>query len=229
MLNIKKEENKLFHRSDIDHASVIERLVEEGSPRKTFLMLILVSCVIATLGLLNNSVSVVIGAMLVAPLLWPIMSFAMGLILLDWKLIRLSGLSIIASVIVALITAIPITFQYVPLGSETEILKQTDFTFMFPVALASGFAAAFALVDEKLREAIPGIAISVALIPPLVSIGIGLGGTDWSLVSRAANAFLVNLFGIIGMSMIVFLLFGFRKKKKVAEVAVEKEEKVLTE
>lgn len=228
MMNIRKEENKLFNKSQVDHNQVIQRLVAEGSPRKTFLMLILVSCLIATLGLLNESVSVVIGAMLVAPLLWPVLSFAMGVVILDWRLIRLSGLSIIASVFVALVTAIPITFQYVPLGSETEILKQTDFTFMFPVALASGFAAAFALVDERLREAIPGIAISVALIPPLVSIGIGLGGTDWDLVIRAVNAFLINLFGIIGMSMVVFLLFGFRSKKKAVEVAVQKEEKVLT-
>ncbi len=231
VLGTKKSEapqtNKLFDQRAVDHAAVIDKIVQESSPRKTFLLLIIVSSVMAAIGLLNDSAAIVIGAMLVAPLLWPILGISMGLLLRDFKMIWLSTLSIIFSIILALGTAILITFQYIPLGASNEIMNQTTVNFMIPVAIASGIAAAFAVSYEHIKEAVTGVAISVALIPPLVTIGIGLGGTDWSLVTRASNVFVINLFGIIITSLIIFALLGFGSQRRAAENAVKKEEKVL--
>ncbi|MBU4453175.1 DUF389 domain-containing protein, partial [Patescibacteria group bacterium] len=114
-----------------------------------------------------------------------------------------------------------------PLGASREILQVTTVGFMFPVAIAAGAAAAFAVCYESVKEIVTGIAISVALLPPLVTIGIGLGATDWNLMELAIKLFGINLAGIIGVSMIIFALLRFRDHKRALEVDVKKEEKIL--
>lgn len=217
----------LFNIQEVNHQAAIEKLVIESSPRRTFLTMILIASVIATLGLLNDSAAVVIGAMLVAPLLWPVVGISMGILVGDLNMIKLSLISVILSFIIAIVTAMVITFGYVPLGASNEILQQTNFGFMVPVAIASGAAVAFALSYETIKEAVSGIAVSVALIPPLVTIGIGLGGTDWQLMRSAAELFAINLVGIILTSILVFYMLGFRHYTRTVKVAVKKEEKAL--
>ncbi|MFH1712482.1 MAG: TIGR00341 family protein [Patescibacteria group bacterium] len=221
------EKNKFFNVQEVNHTGVIKKLVEESSPRKSFLLMIFISSVIATLGLLNDSGAVVIGAMLVAPLLWPILGVSMGVLVWDWKMIKLSLFSILLAIIIAVVTAIIITFFYVPLGASSEILRQTNFGFMFPVAIAAGAAAAFAICYDSLKEAVSGIAISVALLPPLVTIGIGLGGSDWKLMRSALELFGINLAGVILTAFIIFAALDFSRYTRAVETAVKKEEKIL--
>ncbi|MDP2631475.1 MAG: DUF389 domain-containing protein [Candidatus Uhrbacteria bacterium] len=222
-----REVNQLFNPQIVNHKDVIDKLVIESSPRRTFLTMILISSVLATLGLLNDSSSIVIGAMLVSPLLWSVLGISMGMIVGDFRMVKLASVSILFSVFVAVITAIAITFFYIPLGASTEILRQTNFGFMIPVAIAAGAAAAFAMSYETIKEAVTGVAISVALLPPLVTIGIGLGGTDWSLMRDATELFFINLFGIILTAFVIFWLLGFRRHHHELRSAVDKEEKVL--
>lgn len=226
-LNMSSEKNRLFDPTVVNHSEVINKLVTESSPRKTFLMMIFISSIIATLGLLNNSSAVVIGAMLVAPLLWPVLGVSMAILVWDWRMLKLSLLSIVLSFVIAVATAIVITSFYVPLGASNEILLQTNFSFMIPVSIAAGAAAAFAICYESVKEAVTGIAISVALLPPLVTIGIGLGGTDWSLMQHASELFLINLAGVILTAFLVFAALGFHRYSHTVENAVKKEEKVL--
>ncbi|PIQ67759.1 hypothetical protein CO173_02360 [Candidatus Uhrbacteria bacterium CG_4_9_14_3_um_filter_41_35] len=221
------EKNKLFNPQDVNHSEVINKVVRESSPRQTLMALVFFSSVIATLGLLNGSPSVVIGAMLVSPLLWPILGVSMGALVMDFKMLKLSLISIFVSVMIAVTTAVLITFFYVPLGSSKIILEATNFTFMFPVAIAAGAAAAFALSYEHIKEAVTGVAISEALLPPLVSIGIGLGSTDWSLMMDAIQLFLINLFGIITIALFIFAMLGFGRYRKTVASYVKKEEKIL--
>lgn len=223
----KKEKNKLFDPQVVDHADVLSKLVVESSPRRIFLLLIFISSVIATLGLLNDSAAVVIGAMLVAPLLWPILGLSMGTLLFDLRMMRMSFISIFFSITISVATAMIITFFYIPLGASHEIFQVTNVGFMFPVALCAGAAAAFAISYESVKEIVTGIAISVALLPPLVTIGIGLGGTDWQLMETAIRLFGINLAGILVISFLIFTLLGFRRHRKFLDTQVKKEEKVL--
>lgn len=219
----------LINAKSVNHERTIEKLVTEASPRRTFMLMIIISSVIAALGLLNESTSVVIGAMLVAPLLWPILGIGMGIVVGDLNMIRLSLMSIIIAVGISIVTAMLITFQYIPLGTDNLFLQQSDFGFMIPVAIASGIAAALAISFEEIGESIPGIAVSVALIPPLVTVGIGLGGTDWGIMRSSLELFSLNLVGIILASMLVFYLLGFRKYARTLRTAIKKEEKALKE
>ncbi len=222
-----QEKNILFDPSVVDHRAVITKLVSESSPRKVFLMLIIISSIIATLGLLNDSLAIVIGAMLVAPLLWPILGISLGLLVRDWHMIKLSAISIFLALVLAIATAMLITFFYIPLGAANEIFNYNNLNFMLPVSVAAGAAAAFALCYDSVKETVTGVAITVALLPPVVSIGIGLGSTDWELMTDAIKIFSINLLGIIGTAFFIFLALGFHKFQKTTETAVEKEEKIL--
>lgn len=221
------EKNRLFNQSEVKHAAVISKLVMESSPRRIFLTMITLSSIIAALGLLNNSATIVIGAMLVAPLLWPILGISMGLLVRDWRMIKLSLISILFASMLAVVTAIIITLFYVPLGASQGLLLHSEFGFMLPVAIAAGAAASFAISYESVKEVVPGVAISVALLPPVVSIGIGLGSMDWDLMQRSLQLFLINLVGIIVTAYLIFLFLGFNNYKKNVENAARKEEKIL--
>ena len=98
---------------------------------------------------------------------------------------------------------------------------------MLPVAIAAGAAAAFAISYEGVKEAVTGIAISVALLPPLVAIGIGFGGTNWELMKRSLGIFSLSFLGILITTFTIFLLLGFYRYSSVAKTASKKEEKVL--
>lgn len=221
------QKNKLFSQSSVDHKLVIERLVMESSPRKTYILLISLSSIIATLGLLNDSTEVIIGAMLVAPILWPILGIGMGLIVRDWHMIRHAFGSIMIAIIITLATAIAITLLSPPLGAAKEIIRLSNYSFMLPVAICSGIAASFSISFKELRETITGVAISVSLLPPLAAVGIGLGSVNWELLYHSLNLFLLNIFAIIFSSFAVFALLGFRSHEHDLIRALNKEEKIL--
>src|SRR5690606_5938578 len=92
------------------------------------------------------------------------------------------------------------------------------------VAVIAGFAAAFAMTKPHLNDTLPGVAIAVALVPPLASAGIGLSILDLEMFSGAILLFLVNVIGIMFSSMVVFAMFNFSLKKQVASRAVEADE-----
>ncbi len=221
------EKNRLFNVQEVNHVEVIDGLVTASSPRKTFLMLIFLSSIIATLGLLQENAFVVIGAMLVAPILSPVLAIGMGILVRDMRMIFLSLIGLIFSMVIAVVTATAVTFSALPIGTGNAYLQQTEMGFMVPVAIAAGAAAVFAICYETVREAVAGVAISVALLPPLVMIGIGLGASDWGLLKRSLQLFSLNAFSIILIAIIVFAFLGFGRFKRSAEQSVKKEQKVL--
>jgi len=95
----------------------------------------------------------------------------------------------------------------------------------FGIAIIAGFAAAFSLVKPQLNENLPGVAISVALIPPLAVIGIGVAQIDWVIINNALFLFLVNTLGIVFTGMVTFSLMNFYIKRKVAQQTVQQEDK----
>jgi len=97
------------------------------------------------------------------------------------------------------------------------------------VAAIAGFAAAFAMTKPHLNETLPGVAISVALVPPLASAGVALSVFEWGVFSNALMLFVVNVIGILFSAMIVFALLRFSVKKTVAVEIIKEEEKIIEE
>jgi uncharacterized hydrophobic protein (TIGR00271 family) len=186
-----------------------------------FWTLLVLSEVIATLGILADSTAVVIGAMLVAPLMTPIMG-ASAAIVNGWVTrVATSFLTIIGGVAVAIGVAW-ITSQWaphlVPIATNTQITSRVSPTMLdLMVAVAAGAAGAYTLVDRRVSNSIAGVAIAVALIPPLGVVGVTLQSGYYDDAKGAFLLFLTNLVSIILAASVVFLLSGFAPIRKFRE------------
>jgi uncharacterized hydrophobic protein (TIGR00271 family) len=188
-----------------------EAMSESARPGVNYFVLITLSCIIASLGLLLDSAAVVIGAMLVAPLMSPILAFSLGMVLGDVRLIRLSVEAVFKGVALAVIIAI-FAGIFSPFKEPTnEIMARTQPTLLdLVVALASGMAGAYALARKEVSAALPGVAIAAALMPPLGAVGLGLALGKPQVAGGAFLLFLTNLASISLAGVLVFILVGVR-------------------
>jgi uncharacterized hydrophobic protein (TIGR00271 family) len=202
----------LFPRLSVEEQLEVREAMSNGArPGTNYFVLIVLSCIIATLGLLLNSGAVVIGAMLVAPLMSPILAFSLGLVLGDVRLIRLSIEAVFKGVALAIIIAVFIGILSPFKELTDEMIARTQPTLLdLAVALASGMAGAYALAHKDVSAALPGVAISAALMPPLGAVGLGLSLGDAQVAGGAFLLFVTNIASISLAGAIVFMLLGIR-------------------
>ena len=196
-------------------------LRESAQPDFEYFVLVVLSSMIATLGLLTNSGAVIIGAMLVAPLMSPIIGLGLGSLIGDEKLLKNAGSAIIRGAIIAVIISILLTWLNASLPFITlhnlpvEVLSRTrPSPIDLLIALAGGLAAAFALAQPSPSAALPGVAIATALMPPLGTVGIGIAMGRWDVAGGALLLFVTNAVTIAFASMLVFWALGFSPGKK---------------
>jgi len=176
----------------------------------SYFVLMFLSTVLATVGLYMNSASVIIGAMLLAPLMAPIISLAMGLLRTDKIMFRKSLIKIFLGIILALLTGAFLAFisPYQPLTSEMQgRLNPTVLDLI--VAVSAGIAGAYTKSYKEILQSLAGVAIAVALVPPLATAGIGIGRLDPIFFSQAFLLFLTNLIGIVLSATFTFRVLGF--------------------
>jgi uncharacterized hydrophobic protein (TIGR00271 family) len=194
-----------------ERLEVNRRIRQSALAGVDFYTLIILASVIAVIGLIQNSAAVIIGAMLVAPLMSPILAMAHSIVLGDGRLLTQASESTVKGVILAIVVAIAVALVVPPQPLSAEILSRTRPNLLdLLVALASGAAAAYALSRKRLAAALPGVAIAAALVPPLAVVGYGLGYGLYRLAGGALLLFVTNLTAIILSAAIVFLLLGFR-------------------
>jgi uncharacterized hydrophobic protein (TIGR00271 family) len=198
----------------LDRAEQIEvyRAMRRGArPDIDFFVLIVLSAVIATFGLLQNSAAVIIGAMLVAPLMSPILAASLGIVEGDVRLLRIALESTLKGVTLALVMAVAMALLIPYSDLTSEIMSRTHPTLLdLIVALASGAAGAYAIGRKDVAAALPGVAIAAALVPPLCVGGIGISLARSEVAGGALLLFITNLISISLAGAIVFLLLGFR-------------------
>ena len=181
-----------------------------------FFLLVVLSCSIATLGLITDSPAVIIGAMLVAPLMSPIIGIGLSSITGDSFLARNSAVALFRGAILAillssLMTLINAKLPFVVLQDlPGEVLARTHPSPIdLVVALAGGLAAAYALTRPNISAALPGVAIATALMPPLCTVGIGIALLNWDVAGGALLLFITNAITIAFAAALVFFLRGF--------------------
>ncbi len=181
-------------------------------PKIDFFMMIALATGIAALGLLLNSPAVIIGAMLVAPLMSAIVGIGLGMVQADGRLLGLSVSAGVRGMSLAIVVGAVMGFLLQSVSEpNSEILARTSPNLLdLGVALISGFAGAYALCRKNLSSSLPGVAIAVALVPPLATAGIGISWLDWQIASGALVLFLTNMVAISAASGFVFFLLGFR-------------------
>lgn len=193
-------------------------LLEESTTDNIYLVLIIGSCIIATLGLLSNSTAVIIGAMIVAPLMLPIRGIAFAALEGNVVLFRKGFIAIIIGTILATALACLIGLLVGLPQFGSEIISRSRPTLLdLGIAVAAGGISGFAKVQPKISGSLAGTAIAVALMPPVCVIGLGLSQGNWSLSFGATLLYLTNLLGITLSCMLAFLLSGctsFKRARK---------------
>ena len=184
-------------------------LLSESTLNINYLVLIVGSCAIATLGLISNSVAVIIGAMIVAPLMLPIRGLAFAALAGNVVFFRKSVTALVTGTLVAVVLAWSIGFLLRVPEFGSEVLSRSEPTLIdLGIAIAAGAISGFAKVEPKISSSLAGTAIAVALMPPICVIGLGLSQADWSLSLGATLLYLTNLLGITLSCMVVFVITG---------------------
>jgi len=184
---------------------------------------IVFSAGIATFGLVQNSPAVIIGAMLISPLMGPIMATGLGLAVGDFYLALKAIGTLVASIAVA-VGFSALIVCVLPFHSETgEILARINPTLLdLGIALFSGLAGSVVAARAGGSDgvtALPGVAIAVALMPPLCTMGFGMGsGWNTRIMGGAGLLFLTNLVAIVSSAFTVFLLIGMNARELAVQI-----------
>jgi uncharacterized hydrophobic protein (TIGR00271 family) len=211
-----QEELPFFtHASEDRYRELFSSLREQGRVESTFITLMILSTTLATVGLFLNSASVVIGAMLLAPLMQPIVSGSMGVLRDDQNLLLSSFKTVGIGVLLVLLTSatIALILPFDNLTSEISARLRPSLLDLI-VALASGVAAAYAKNNEKIIGSLAGVSIAVALVPPISTAGIGLGWMRFDIFYQAFLLFVTNFVGIIFAAGLTFLVLGYSPIKR---------------
>jgi uncharacterized hydrophobic protein (TIGR00271 family) len=194
----------------VDQAEVTERRREEGKLSEHYLFMTAMSGGIAILGLLLSSPAVVIGAMLLSPLMGPIMGLGFALAIGDWDWLGRSVRTLAIGSLLAVLLCAGLVFLSPIQTITSEIAARTrPNLFDLFVALFSALAGAYAMIRGR-EGAIVGVAIATALMPPLAVVGFGFATWNWTVFSGALLLFVTNLLTIALTAFGMAKVYGFR-------------------
>ena len=216
----------IFKIKQTDRNKFCAYIIESSAPRGDFYFLVCLSALIVALGLMADNVILVIGGMVVAPILSPILALALGVVINDGKvMLRSLRIFFTAFALVFILTLIAGVFFSGRVGEVSLVQIMEPSLFNFFVSLVAGLAASYTWAKPNLDETLPGIAITVTLIPPLVAVGLAVSHLEWVVSLNALKTFLLNVLGITASSLIIFSLMDFYKAKKKLVEEVKEEEK----
>jgi uncharacterized hydrophobic protein (TIGR00341 family) len=178
----------------------------------SFMVLVFLSTTVATIGLIENNVAVVIGAMVIAPLLGPNLAFGLGTALGDTRLMRKSAFTNVAGLLFAIVLSIIIGLFWNFDEASPELISRTHVGLdSVALALASGAAAALSMTTG-LSSVLVGVMVAVALLPPSVTFGLMLSHGNYQLALSAGLLLLINLVCVNLTSKVVFFIKGIRPR-----------------
>ncbi len=213
--------------SKLERDELSENIIRSSALKGGFYLLIILSTFIVTVGLLKNNIILTIGGMLVAPLLSPILSISLSMTIINLKIflrsIRIFIITTLVSVFVSYTLGLIANFSLTDINL-IDLMRAGGITaFLIPVA--AGIAASFTWAKKELSSSLPGVAITVTLLPPLTVMGLSLAVQNFLVFKESLNIYLINVAGIILGSLIIFLIMGFRKSEKKIIAQVKEEEK----
>jgi uncharacterized hydrophobic protein (TIGR00271 family) len=212
LLKAKKQKSVPFfsYASEERFKDLFTALRDDAQINGIYMGLMVLSTMLAATGLYLSSASVIIGAMLLAPLMAPIVSMSMGILRADIELLKNSIGKIVLGILIALFSSALITFLFPDKPITNEMLARLNPTLLdLAVAIISGIAAACSKSFKEIHQSLAGVAIAVALVPPLTVAGIGIGRLDFNFFYQAFLLFSTNLVGILIAATFTFRALGF--------------------
>lgn len=207
---------KVKQFAPVDIPGLEDKLFFEGDRKQRYLInffiLLIISTVIATPGIIADSTATVIGAMLIAPLMIPIMATTAGLMMGNaqraWHSIVLVMTGTLSVIIVSAAIG-SLGIHVIDFDTNSQITARVVPRVLdLIIALAAGTAGAYAISRKEIADSIPGVAISIALVPPLCVVGISLAAAHWADAWGALLLFLTNLLSILLAGGGVFAVLG---------------------
>ncbi|TVQ60449.1 MAG: TIGR00341 family protein [Phycisphaerales bacterium] len=199
------------HASPSEFKDLFQILRDNGRTSESYIILTVLSTLLATFGLFADSAPVIIGAMILAPLMSPIVAMGMGVLRRgEQVLLKESvkafvigvGLVLLCSILVAWLTPLRTVNDQITARLNPTLLDMG-------VAVFSGIAGAYAHARAEVARSLAGVAIAVALVPPLSVAGIGIGWWDWHVFSAAGLLFITNFAGMVLAAAGTFLALGY--------------------
>lgn len=199
-----------------DETAIVEQISDGVTFRGANLWVLIFAIFIACLGLNLNSTAVIIGAMLISPLMGPIIGMGLAVGRADLELLKRSLTNYGVSTVISVLTA-ALYFQLTPLTeAQSELLARTSPTlYDVLIALFGGAAGILALSTGGKGNVIPGVAIATALMPPLCTAGYGLAMGEWSFFFGACYLFFINTVFIALATYVGVRLLQFKPKQFV--------------
>ena len=200
----------LSFADEVDKSATVKMIKSEIQFKGFNIWILIFSIIIASIGLNTNSTAVIIGAMLISPLMGPIMGVGLSLGTNDWGTLVVSFRALLITVFVSLLTS-TLYFLITPFGEAgDELLGRThpELRDVF-IAIFGGLAGIMANTRNKVTNVIPGVAIATALMPPLCTAGYGIATANWKFFSGAFYLFIINSVYIAITAFIVIRYLKF--------------------
>lgn len=227
---VKKEFGKYFNlMHDKEDEQAVVDLVRAGSVfRGTNLWILMFAILIASLGLNVNSTAVIIGAMLISPLMGPIIGMGVSVGITDFDMLKLALKNYLVATLISVVTA-TLYFFLSPLSeAQSELLARTSPTlYDVLIAFCGGAAGVLALTTKSKGQVIPGVAIATALMPPLCTAGYGLATAQWVYFFGAFYLFFINTVFIATATFLGVKLMRFHSVHHVNSETVRRGRKVV--
>ncbi len=212
-------------KSVADREALYGKILYDRAPHQhrvsRFFTLMTFASVIASMGVITDSTAVVIGAMLIAPLMTPLMGMALSLVM-GWPrrlahsaLIAFAGIGVAIGVGVLLGLLAP---TVIDTATNTQILGRASPTMLDLItAVAAGAAGAYGLSRPDVSDALPGVAIAISLVPPLSVVGISYSQGDWQAGNGALLLFSTNMLAILVVGGLTFIITGVAPLERLAD------------
>jgi len=208
---VEKEQEKSPQRISIEE--LYQKMTRVSGLSRGYIVMAMLASVVAGMGLLNDDVAVIIGSMVIAPLLTPNMALSLATALADFELgkkaiiINVVGFTLVLSIGIIMGLAVDVD------PSINQIASRSNVSYYYIlIALATGIAGAYS-ITTGFAEALVGVMVTVALLPPLVTAGLLIGDKHWVDASGALLLCLVNIVSINLTSVITFVLQGIQPRE----------------
>lgn len=184
---------------------------------RNFFVMVVLSTIVAAIGLNSDGVAAVIGAMVIAPLLGPVLGFSMGAALGDDALLKRATVTLAAGIGTALVCSLLLSFV-LPIDLESrELMSRAEVRLDgLALAMAAGGAAALSLTSSQ-ASALVGVMVAAALLPPGAAVGLFMGAGEWTLALRACLLLALNVAALILSALIVFRLRRIRPRSWIEQ------------
>jgi uncharacterized hydrophobic protein (TIGR00341 family) len=208
----KKKENGSAKESIQSREELLEQISRGAQLTSTYFILVAVSAIVSALGMTGDNVAVIIGAMVIAPLLGPVLASILGVSLGERELIYKSALASVSGMGLAVMVglALGVLMPFDTQTSELAARGQASFADI-ALAFAAGIAAALS-ISAGVSSVLVGVMVAVALMPPATAIGLFLGKGEMFMASGAATLLAVNLCALYLSGQAVFYLRGIRPR-----------------